>query len=528
MSINGSAFLLFLVVFAAAYYIAPKKLQWIVLLIASVCFYLSYSVAAALYLLITVLLTFGFSLRLDQMNRTFERATEGLTRQEKREEKKKASKRKKRVLALALILNFAALAVLKYSGFFVSNVNHAMAWIGAARQLPLPDFLLPLGISFYIFQTSGYLIDIYRGKYPPQRNLAKYALFVCYFPQMVQGPINRYDELESALFHGTDFHYENIRDGVLRMIWGVLKKAMVADLLAAPVSLLYSSYGDYPGVLVFFGAFLYCIQLYCDFSGGIDVVCGASALFGVTMRENFLRPYFAHSLADFWRRWHISLGKWMEDYLFYPLALSGTFAKLGKKARKTFRPDIAKRVSPCLATVIVFLVVGIWQGPGWSNIAYGLWNGVWMSLGMLWVPARQSLYTRFGWDPKSVWLRVIGVLRTNLLVIIGRYFSNSASLRGALGMLKQTVCHPGFHAVNAQLLSGIGLTLSVVVRVSLALIVLFFVSYAQERGVVVTQWLAKRKWPVQFAVLFVGLLLVVLFVYGNSDYVPIAYVYENV
>lgn len=528
MSINNSAFLLFLLVFALLYYAAPKKLRWTVLLAASVCFYLSYSAAAALYLLLTVLVTFGFALRLDRMNRDFESSSAGLTKQEKREAKKRAAKGKKRVLAAALGFNFAVLAVLKYSGFFVANANHVMAWAGLERRLPLPDLLLPLGISFYIFQTSGYLIDVYRGKYAAQRNPAKYALFVCYFPQMVQGPINRYNELQSALFDGNEFHYENIRDGVLRIIWGVLKKAMVADLLAAPVGLLYANYRDYPGILVFFGAFLYCIQLYCDFSGGIDVVCGASTLFGVTMRENFTRPYFATSLADFWRRWHISLGKWMEDYLFYPLALSGTFGKLGKTARKVFPIEIAKRVSPCLATVIVFLAVGIWQGPGWANIAYGLWNGVLMSAGLLWSPARQKLHVRLGWNEKSLWLRTAGVLRTNLLVIIGRYFSHSDSLRGALGMLRQTVCCPGLRAIDAQLLSGVGLTAGVAVRVLLALAVLFCVSCAQERGVVVTQWLAQRRWPVQFAVLFAGLLLVVLFVYGNSSYVPIAYVYENI
>ena len=226
-------------------------------------------------------------------------------------------------------------------------------------ELTLQHFLLPLGISFYIFQTSAYLIDISRGKHRAERSFLRYALFACYFPQLVQGPINRFADLQPQLTEGNDFSWDNIQHGFLRMLYGVLKKAMIADTLAPIVAKIYGGYAAYPGIICFLGAALYCIQLYCDFSGGIDLMMGISRLFGISMQENFCRPYFSVSLSDFWRRWHISLGEWMKDYLFYPLALSKPFGRLAQFCRRHMPLDAAKCIVPSLCTFLVFLAVGV-------------------------------------------------------------------------------------------------------------------------------------------------------------------------
>ena len=380
------------------------------------------------------------------------------------------------------MLNFASLVLLKYGGFLVSSVNALLS-----VELTLPRFLLPLGISFYIFQTSAYLIDISRGKHRAERGFLRYALFVCYFPQMVQGPINRFAALQPQLTEGNDFSWDNIQHGFLRLLYGVLKKAMIADTLAPIVAKIYGGYASYPGIVCFLGAALYCVQLYCDFSGGIDLMMGISRLFGISMQENFCRPYFSVSLSDFWRRWHISLGEWMKDYLFYPLALSKPFGRLAQLCRRHMPLDVAKCIVPSLSTFLVFLAVGVWQGPGFANIAYGLWNGFWMSLAMF-----------------------------------------RASLRSALGMLKQTVLHFGVTRVNAAVVTELGFSLPLLLKVVPMLGVVFAVSLASERGTDVARWLCERKRLVQFLILFAALLAVVLFVYGNAGYTPIAYVYENV
>lgn len=520
MSITDLSFILFLLASVIVYYLIPRTHRWIVLLLASAIFYLSSCSITAVYLVLTVVITYAFSLWLDRLASY---RPDGATREERQEQKKQNIRQKRAVLGAALLLDFSSLVVLKYAGFFSSLANAVFH-----ANLSIPSFLLPLGISFYVFQTAGYLIDIYRGKYHAQRSLARYALFVCYFPQMIQGPINRYNAMETQLYAGNDFDWRNIQSGFYRILFGVLKKALIADPLAPIVAEIYSGYGSYPGFISFFGAALYCLQLYCDFSAGVDIVCGASRLFGIRMKENFCQPYFATSLADFWRRWHISLGEWMKDYLFFPLALSKYTSKLSKLARKFLPSEIAKRVVPCFATFVVFLAVGMWQGPGMANIAYGLWNGFWMSLAILWAPLGNKLDGHFSYRKNKRLMTVTGILRTNLLVIIGRYFSNAASLRSALGMLKHTLQAPGFSQLRPALIADLGFSPMLILQLCVAVSVLFVISVAKEKEINVVQWIFKQKWYVQFLILFIGLLLVTFCVYGNSNYTPIAYVYENV
>ena len=513
MSINGLSFLLLLLAAAVLYYLVPNAFRWLVLLAASGVFYLSYGWKPALVMLASVIFSYAMA-----------RIIDVLALKEGGGKRKKAkTTRQKLLLAAALIVNFSPLLILKYTGFFVSVAGNI-----AGRSFQAPSLLLPLGISFYIFQTSGYLLDVFRGKVEPQRNFLRYALFVCWFPQLVQGPINRYHEMRGPLFDGNELDWENIRYGILRMIVGILKKALIADPLAPMVAAIYGGYWDYPGIFCLFGSFLYCIQLYCDFSGGIDLVIGASRLFGVGMMENFKQPYFSVSLSDFWQRWHISLGEWMKDYLFYPLALSKGFSKLTKRARKVLPADFAKRLAPSIATFVVFLAVGMWQGPGWSNIAYGLWNGVWMSLGFLWVPLGVRLDQRIGYKRHKRLMTVWGVIRTNLLVLVGRYFSHATALTQALRMLYRTVRYPMVTQVHLATFQELGFTGPLVLQLLLALGALTVISVMKERGLDSAEWFCARKPALQFVVLVICLALIVCMVYASDTYVPIAYVYESV
>lgn len=527
MSINSAAFLLFLAVSVAAYYLLPKKRRYLVLLSASAYFYLAYSLRAACYLLFTILTTYAAARWMGAMHRQ-ERTALAAEGADRPAVKRQGKRRRHLVLAGILVLNFSTLALFKYLDAWLGSVNGLLGLLGASLQFRPLELLLPLGISFYIFQTSGYLIDVCRGRAEPERNLLKYALFASYFPQMIQGPINRWDKLQPQLTEGNDFSADQLKYGIQLMLWGMLKKVFIADPLSAAVAEVYDNFTQYSGAVVFLGAALYCLQLYCDFSGGTDLVRGASQLFGVEMAENFRRPYFARSVDEFWRRWHISLGEWMKDYLFYPLALSGPLNRLGKKARKVFGVRIGKLTVPCAATVVVFLAVGVWQGPGMSNIAYGLWNGGLMSLAMLCQPLFVRANERLGLSEEKRWFRAFQVLRTCLLVVIGRYFSRSSSLMQALRMLKRTLLHFGWSALGADTFTCFGLTGLHWLRLGLAAGVLLFVSVLQERGVPIRKTLEQKHWSLQFAVLFAAVLLLVAFVYLNTDYTAIMYVYENV
>lgn len=523
MSLSSTVFLGFLCLALLAYYLVPKGCQWWVLLAASTVFYLSHDLWAIFYLALTVALTYGAGCWLGQLNRQESRILEQTERGERNGVKKAFRKKKRGVLTTALCLNFFTLFLLKYLNWLLPGVNSLLGLLGPERTLSPLGLLLPLGISFYIFQTSGYLIDLYRGKLEPEKNFLRYALFASYFPQMIQGPIHRYAQLGTQLRQEHPFQSENLRDGIQLMMWGMLKKVLIADVLVHGVNELYGNYGAYSGVLVFFGAALYCLQLYCDFSGGVDMVRGVSQMFGITLGENFRRPYFATSIENFWQRWHISLGDWMKDYVFYPLALSKWLPKACKKLRKVCSPRVGKLLVPSISTVVVFLLVGIWQGPGLHNIAYGLYNGLLMSGAMLFAP----LFVKLGGKRQGRGMQLFRILRTCFLVTIGRFFSHAESLSHALGMLRHCLLHPFRGLCPGEFLS-FGLTAGNYLTAGLFSLVLFFISYQQEKGTPIRKTLAGKKPIVQFLVLLGALLLLLTSVYLNGDYTPIAYVYENV
>ena len=424
MPITGLSFLLFALAAVVLYYLFPKRLRQYILLAASILFYLTYGVRMAGYLAATILLTYLFGLWLDRLA-AFRPAAE--TKEERKRQKRANDRKKRRVLALSLVLNFASLALLKYGGFLAAAVNSMLG-----TELPLPHFLLPLGISFYIFQTSAYLIDISRGKHRAERSFLRYALFVCYFPQLVQGPINRFADLQPQLTAGNDFSWDNIQHGFLRMLYGVLKKAMIADTLAPIVAKIYGGYAAYPGIICFLGAALYCIQLYCDFSGGIDLMMGISRLFGISMQENFCRPYFSVSLSDFWRRWHISLGAWMRDYLFYPFALTRPMQRFGKWATSHWGKHFGRVLPAAVANLLVFAVVGIWHGPQAHYLAWGLYNGLVIALADLLEPAFKKLNTALHIPTESRGWHVFRIVRTFIIVNIGWYFDRNEFVQGCI------------------------------------------------------------------------------------------------
>ena len=487
------------------YYLVPKKLQWVVLLLASTVFYLAGGVKSAVWLVLVAAATWLTGLLLARQN----------ARPAPDKQTKAAVRHvKKRICAVCAVLCFGLLYLMKYWNFTASALPSALG-----DKLPRWDFVVPMGLSYFIFQAVGYVIDVYRGKTDAQKHPLRYGLFVSFFPQMVQGPIHRYGELAPQLFAEHRLQAENLRDGIELMLWGMLKKVLIADTLAAPVAELYGNYAAYPGLIVFLGAALYCLQLYCDFSGGIDIVRGVSELFGIRLGENFRRPYFAQSIDDFWRRWHISLGEWMKDYLFYPLALSKWLPRLCKPLRKHLGKRVGKLLVPSVATVVVFLAVGVWQGPGLQNIAYGLWNGLLMSAAMLCAPLFKKREGRA--------MQIFRILRTCFLVTIGRFFSRAESLSAAWGMLRHCATHL-LQALPRGVWTSFGLSAGGYVTVLLAGLVLFCVSLQQERGVRVRTALAAKRPVVQFLVLVAALFLLLATVYLNTGYTAIAYVYENV
>lgn len=517
-------FVIFLAVTVALYYLVPMRARWGVLLAASVVFYVSGGWRAILYLLFTTATTYLAGIILDFLNQK----RSDIPKSDKSAQES-LKKRKKAVVAVTLGLNFGMLYCLKYLDFTVNAVASALNHFGADISPQIPELLLPLGVSFFIFQTSGYVIDCYRGKYHAQRNFAKYALFASFFPQMVQGPISRYDKLTATLYDGNKFDAENLRRGIQLMMWGYFKKMVIADRAAVIVNSFFADYDKFGGAVTAFSIFFYCINLYCDFSGGIDITIGAAEMLGVKMEANFARPIFATSLAEYWRRWHITLGGWMRDYVFYPISLSKPFGRLGKWSRNHLPAKLGKIFPTSCATFIVYLLIGIWHGANFRYIAYGFWNGAIITASLLLAGVYNKLKEKLHVNDKSLCWRLFGIARTSFIVFLGRYITRSPRLLVGLKLIVHTFVPSTFNA--SELLNGtlgnMGLTAMDFAIVGISVIVMLLCEFYEEKHGSVRDCLAKQNTFVQWLAIAIPMLVILLFGIFRGSYISSEFIYKQ-
>ena len=373
MTYTSLNFIFFVLATALVYFVLPfKKYRWTVLLAASIFFYCTWSYQLGAFMLFTTLSTYLIALWLNRVSvkskAVLKEHKSEWSRDDKKKYKNKTKVRMRLVMTLALLLNFGILAFLKYYNFFAGSLNDILGAFSLDFSAPSLKLILPLGISFYTFQSMGYIVDVYREKTAPQKNPLKLLLFVSFFPQIIQGPISIYDQLAVQLFEGHDFDFTRFKHGCELIMWGFFKKLVIADRAVIAITAVTADYNKFGGTTLTFTVLLYALQLYADFSGGIDISRGVAQIFGVDMIDNFKRPYFSRSINEYWRRWHISLGAWLKNYLFYPVAMSNAFITASKKMKGTrfgktaAGAHISKVLPTSVASLIVFLVVGIWHG----------------------------------------------------------------------------------------------------------------------------------------------------------------------
>ena len=357
MLFNSIQFLIFFPVVLALYFATPHRYRWGLLLAASYYFYMSWRAEYVILIIVSTLVDY-FVAR--QMGQTTQKSGRRL------------------LLLLSLISNLGLLFAFKYFNFFNDSARAIFNQFNLFYNVPAFEALLPIGISFYTFQTLSYTIDVYRGQKKPEKHLGIFALYVAFFPQLVAGPIERSVRLLPQFRETYTFDYERVGNGLKLMAWGFFKKLVIADRLAPIVNGVYNDPTDYTGWPLILSTYFFAFQIYCDFSGYSDIAIGAARIMGYDLMENFRRPYFAESVAEFWRRWHISLSTWFRDYLYIPLGGS----RVSKPAWY-------------LNLMIVFLVSGLWHGANWTFVVWGALHGVYMVLaiwlGGLFVWARNFL-----------------------------------------------------------------------------------------------------------------------------------------
>jgi D-alanyl-lipoteichoic acid acyltransferase DltB (MBOAT superfamily) len=319
--------------------------------------------------------------------------------------------RKKRVVAGSFVINIGILAYYKYFVFLITSLNKVFTSVGIEFQIRNFDILLPVGISFYVFQSLSYTMDVYRGEIEPEKNILRYALFVSFFPQLVAGPIERSKNLLTQLRTPTEFNYGNLQRGFLMMCYGYFLKLVIADNAAVVVDTVFSDLNHYQGWYIVVGAILFAFQIYGDFGGYSLIAIGAAKILGYDLMTNFNAPYFASSIAEFWRRWHISLSTWFRDYLYIPMGGN----RKGEK-KKWFN------------LMVVFLTSGLWHGAAWHYVAWGGYNGALQVLGEWFRKPRLWISNRAGIDVNSIGIRIVRIIVTFILIDLGWLIFRSESM----------------------------------------------------------------------------------------------------
>lgn len=438
MLFTSYGFIAFLAVLFVLYYLIPKRFQWLLLLAADIVFYACAGWKGLCFMAATVVVSWaatnlmGASLA---KQKSFLKSDEGkaLERAERKAYKKQCEKRRKVIFVLALVADLGILAALKYTNFLITNVNALFS-----ADIAAVDWVLPLGISFYTFQTVSYVIDVYWEKVEPEKNILRVALFTSFFPLLIQGPISRFGDLKDTLFAEHKADFKQISFGLQRILWGYFKKLVIADRLLVAVTALCGDPSTYTGAYVFIGAVLYAAELYADFTGGIDITIGVAQVLGIKVKENFIRPYFSRNIAEYWRRWHISMGTWFKDYIFYPLSVAPWLLKLSKSARKKISDGFGRKLSVYVSTIVTWFLTGLWHGAAWNFVLWGLLYAVLLTA--------EKLFLLRGLQK----LHVLNHVYVLLFVTLGFVLFDASSVQDAAQSIRAMFGGGGLPLVSAE------------------------------------------------------------------------------
>lgn len=438
MSLISFPFFVFVLVLVVAYYLIPGKWQWVVITVFNILFYLSYGMAAVCFFAATMVLTYTMGILLNRTEDRFGALRKiCVDKEQKKKYKADCVKTKKRIMLVGLFVDFTLWFLFKFTSLFSFS---------------------PLGISIYTFIAAGYCIDVYRGKYRAEKNLLRYASFVSFFPHIVQGPFSRYDALQETLYAENKFNFDRLEQGMIRIVWGCLKKLVIADRIKVVVDIVLPMDSGYGGIYVFLLFVLLPIQLYADFSGYMDIVAGICHMLGICLQENFKQPFFAKSIDEFWRRWHITLGAWFRDYLFYPVSMSRAVQKISSRCKDRLSPSFVRMIPSYIALFFVWSATGLWHGKSWNFLLWGWINLFCIASGMQFKPLYERIKGKLHISGENKWWHLFQMVRTFLIFGFAEMVSDIPSIYGIWTKCRSLLYERNWYllAKPLQLFSGLG------------------------------------------------------------------------
>ncbi len=488
MQIVSIQFLLFLLVTIAVSFIIPKKIRNIWLLAASWVFYYTLSDKFLVLLVAVTVITYFAGLFM----------------------RKEADKGKKRtVLILSIVLLVGVLGYFKYAGFLVDSVLKVGQFFGLNGSDLVVKIILPAGISFYLFQAIGYIIDCYRETVEPEKNYLNLALFISFFPQIVSGPIERAGNMLPQYRNPKSFDYDNMRDGLLQILWGYFLKIVIADRLSVIVGTVYGSIGAFEGTAVFLATLCYTFEIYCDFAGYSSIAIGIAKILGIKLMDNFKSPYLAGSVAEFWRKWHISLSTWFRDYLYIPLG--------GNRKGQTRK---------LINLMIVFAVSGLWHGAAWTFVVWGILHGVFQVLGIVLKPVWDKVVDALKIDRSRCSHRFLKIAVTFMLVNIGWVFFRAETFEQALTILKSMWTITPWVITDGTLLR-LGLTAADIYLLVGSLIVLIVTDICNSKGIILREKIVEQSLWMRWIIYIAAAIFVITCGVWGPGYDASSFIYSN-
>ena len=486
MSFASIDFLIFLSLVCLVYYIIPHRVRKIFLLYCSYVFYMWWNASYALLMLASTVITFCCGIGMDYV------------------EKQSRPGLRKNILCLGILLNLGILFFFKYFNFCFGTMDKVLTFLGAKATGITIDLLLPIGISFYTFQVIGYMIDVYRGDVKAERNFVDYAIFISFFPQLLAGPIGRSKNLLEQIKEKHKFSINNFQMGVWYIAWGYFLKLVIADRIAIFVDLVYTNLDVYVGLYIVFATILFAVQIYCDFNGYTMIARGAARILGFELIDNFSAPYLSQTVAEFWRKWHISLTSWFRDYLYIPL---------GGNRRGKYRKYIN--------TLFVFLSSGLWHGASWGYVIWGGLNGIYMLIEDLLFTHRKQEKTK----NRVFSHKIVNLVKTFLLVDFSWIFFRAAGIKESYIAIKNMFTYFNPEIFFDGSIISVWMSSTEMLFLAIAVIVLVWVDYMKYKGIDVLQKIMGQEF--WFRVLVFNILVVVVFMLGiyGQDYDSSKFIY---
>ena len=508
----------FLPIVIMLYQITPANRRWMILLGANAVFFALLSSGLILYIVVSIILTHYIGIWMENT---------AIAGKERQLPGKQIKKEKSHILLFGILVQLSILITLKYSNFFCMNLSEMLRSFGWNYNYQDQKWAIPIGISYYTLQSISYMADVNSGKIQAERNIAKIALYMSFFPTILEGSITRFADVSEALYCGKAISYENLTDGYQRILWGLFKKIVVADHIAPIVSVIFGSHTD-KGVLCLLGAIAYTMQLYADFSGTIDIVIGSGKIFGVKIAENFRQPFFAKNAGDFWRRWHITLGTWFRDYIFYPVSLSKPMAKLSKQTKQHFGVKVSRFVAPSIALLCVWLANGLWHGPKWNYILYGCYYFVLIFFENLFEKPLEDLSHKFHFSLEKGGFRIFRAVKLFFIVIMGEMLFRADTISIAKTMLKSILYRFDIGILfHMEWTREFGVSRSDIVIIIIGIITIAVVDILNERGISVRARIRKYPLPIRWTVTYGAILCIIVFGAYGAGYDATAMIYAG-